>query len=984
MPATIWSQAAGTGIITGRVSNAATNVNLEGAIVRLADTEFSAKTERDGTYRLPVPAGNYTLAASYTGLDAQNVPVSVLAGDTARRDIGLTAEIYKLSAFTVSGEREGNALAITLQRQAPNVKNIVSADAFGALAGNPADLVTRLAGVVGDSDFGDFRYLHIRGMSRDLSTITMDGNRMADAASAGATREFQFQQVGSDAIERIELTKSPTPDMDADSIGGAVNLVTKSAFDRAPGRRLSYSLGAIWRPLNERDWIHPNYSVSYSEVFGEKQNMGVSLNYGKRQHAAFHDQTSQNHEVTDRDPAFTNSFAMTDSRNLRTRWGGNLRFDYKLSDRARFFANVAMNKHFEHSNHQTTTWATNTTVATRDASGNLTGTGGIIPGYTRDVTEWRAVAASNVNVNASSHNKDGASWHYQLGGVHKFEGLNIDYDVYASDSETVYPNYGGLAITARSVGMRIERRGEPFFPRISQISGPDMLNINSYTENRFDISNMTGRDQYLGAALNLKKDFRTVVPTYLKTGLRIREQTRDLTRAPQRWTLVGADRVMGINPATGINDDNLAQFLNTKYHYRVDGKYPVMPYMARAFRDKANSTKDYWGYNPATSLAQSPQLWQEDITFNVSNLLLGYRNFKETISAGYIMGNVDLGRVSIQGGFRVEKTETSGEGARNEITPAEVARRAAWVGPVTDAELRRRVTAQYSQRITNRGDYRDIYPGLHFKYEPIKGMVMRASWATNIGRPSIDNLLPRQDVTHETERVTINNPGLKPQYADNFDLGVEYYFEPVGLLSAGVFLKEIREFIFTDSSHFIPAGADNGFGGDYAGYNLITQSNGGSARIRGFEAAYQQQFTFLPGWWKGFGVYANYTFLETEGQYNGITYSQKGQVAGFIPGAANLGISYIRSPLTLRVQFNHRKENLNSFNANPALRQYRTDRSVIDIKTVYSLSRRFDLYLDVNNVINEAERTTVRGEARRPLNIQHFSPQFYFGINGRL
>ena len=93
----------------------------------------------------------------------------------------------------------------------------------------------------------DIGFLRIRGLHQNLSSITQDGNRIADAASAGATREFQFQTVGSDSIERIEVTKSPTPDMDGDSIGGVVNLVSKSAFDSSPERRIRGSVGAIWR-----------------------------------------------------------------------------------------------------------------------------------------------------------------------------------------------------------------------------------------------------------------------------------------------------------------------------------------------------------------------------------------------------------------------------------------------------------------------------------------------------------------------------------------------------------------------------------------------------------------------------------------------------------------------------------------------------------------------------------------------------------------
>ena len=85
-------------------------------------------------------------------------------------------------------------------------------------------------------------------MHESLSSITVDGNRVAAANGAGTDRVMEFQPTGSDAIERIEVIKSPTPDMDGDSIGGAVNMVSKSAFDRSPGRRMSASVGGILAP----------------------------------------------------------------------------------------------------------------------------------------------------------------------------------------------------------------------------------------------------------------------------------------------------------------------------------------------------------------------------------------------------------------------------------------------------------------------------------------------------------------------------------------------------------------------------------------------------------------------------------------------------------------------------------------------------------------------------------------------------------------
>ena len=172
--------------LTGTVTNSATSQNLEGARVVLTGTGRETITDSQGVFRFDdVTSGAVVLAVSYTGLKPVETPVVVTSGSPTRTQVGLTADIYTMSQFVVSGEREGNAKAITLQRQSNGVKSIASADAFGSLAGNPAELVLRLPGVEGVACDGDTRYIRIRGMSSNLNTITMDGNRLADAASAG-------------------------------------------------------------------------------------------------------------------------------------------------------------------------------------------------------------------------------------------------------------------------------------------------------------------------------------------------------------------------------------------------------------------------------------------------------------------------------------------------------------------------------------------------------------------------------------------------------------------------------------------------------------------------------------------------------------------------------------------------------------------------------------------------------------------------------
>jgi iron complex outermembrane recepter protein len=981
LPTALWSQAAAVGTITGRVSNAATGASLEGAVVRLAGTQLSAVAERDGTYRLQVPAGDYTVTATYTGLDEQSVAVSVPAGAIVRQDLGLTSMIYQLDKFVVATEREGNALAITMQRQLPNIKNVVSADAFGSLAGNPADLLIKLPGVEGVSSGGDNRYLRIRGMHYNLSTVTMDGNRVADAASAGNTREVQFQTIGSDAIERMEVVKSPTPDMDGDSIGGAVNLVSKTGFDGGLERRVKASFGAIWRPFDPRETRAPrNYSVSYSEVFKEK--LAVSFNAGYRQHHGLQSTMTQQHQQLPNDvagPAYTYQVVLDDVRNERTRMGGGLRLDYKLSESTRFYLNTSLYKHIEHETEGLVTWATAQSVATLDANGNPTGSGAIMPGYTDKVTVVRPVSNSTVTIRPRNNYKVGKTTHLQFGGVQRYHAWDIDYDLYKSDSKADYPGNKGISFIARGVGFTISRDDDPFFPYITMTAGPDITKLESYTENQYAIDNKWGWDNYRGVALNVKRTLPTTLPAYVKSGLRLREQTRRLGARPYSGRYVGPDGVMGVNPATGINDDNLAQFGQTNQPMPDTklNRYPNVPFPGYAGR--GNDSVD-------TALRLTPQYFARDIAANISGALRGNQYFEENIHAYYLMGNVDIKRLSVLGGVRVETTKVEGEGALQAITPEERTRRAAWVGPVTTAELERRTMAEFSGRQRRSGEVTDVFPGLHLKYQPTQRIVTRLSYATNIGRPSIGQLIPSTTVNYDNRTVQTSNPELKAQYADNYDFSAEYYFEPAGIVSVGLFYKDIMRFIYTAGGATVPSGSDNGFGGLYEGYALTTQYNGGGATVKGMELNYMQQFTFLPGFWSGFGAYANFTRMKAEGNYGAgtaISLAPTSEIPGFNPKIGNAGISYIRGRVSLRFQANYAGRYLTSYNANRSRLVYHAPRTVYTIKTEYRISRNLDFYLDVVNLFDEPDRQ-LEYYGGRPNEIKDMSPQLYFGIVGRL
>ncbi len=283
---------------------------------------------------------------------------------------------------------------------------------------------------------------------------------------------------------------------------------------------------------------------------------------------------------------------------------------------------------------------------------------------------------------------------------------------------------------------------------------------------------------------------------------------------------VGPDGFQGVNAANGLNDDNWAQFgfVENVEFTTTKTRYPSIPHPA--FPGRSNTKLD-------DALKNSPQLFRQNIASDIQTHLTGDQTFKGNIDATDLMGNVDIQKLSILAGVRLERTEVTGEGALRVITVAERARRAAFVGTLTDAEITRRNKEEFSGRQERTGNYTNVLPGVHLKFTPNPKLVTRVSYAKNIGRPGVGQLIPRTNVDYDNQTVSTSNPSLKPQIAQNYDLSAENCFKAAGTISVGVFRKDIGEFIDTAGGNTVPTGADNGLDGDFAGFALTAQFNGG-------------------------------------------------------------------------------------------------------------------------------------------------------------
>ena len=337
--------------------------------------------------------------------------------------------------------------------------------------------------------------------------------------------------------------------------------------------------------------------------------------------------------------------------------------------------------------------------------------------------------------------------------------------------------------------------------------------------------------------------FATRYPVTLKTGLKQanfkQKQLRDLAY----YTYAGKPTTPengGITPYLGYN------------MLVSEGKYGPFPFVQLAetgnpgdpFANRAN-----WTQTPV------------DVWNTVYQSLANDAAFENTVNAAYVMGDARFGRLRVLTGLRWEETRSSGSNyLRVSNTTNNVQ---ASLSPEVNAA---RARDNFRKWTTQGTKYDHVFPGLHFVYQLTPNTQVRSSYNATITRPSPTNLLPAIVPNELSQTLSAGNPALKPYTSDNYELSFSHFLGGIGQISAGGFYKDISNY-FRSIRSVVPEGANNGFAGDYAGWQITRNENVGSAWIKGLEFNYTQQYTSLPGIWRGLGLFANYTYLDTYGDY---------------------------------------------------------------------------------------------------------------------
>lgn len=225
------------------------------------------------------------------------------------------------SSVVITGQRASLARAIAAQEQADNIVSVISSDDIGQLPDkNAAEALARLPGVSVQRDQGEGRYVVVRGLDADYNNVTING---ALVPSPEATRRaVALDVLPAGLVRSLEVTKSATPDQDANSLGGTVEVKTLSAFD-LPGKLLSVGIAASHD--GNTDQNSPSGNLLWAQRFMDgKLGIAAGISGEKRKFGSDNVETGG-----DWDGQRLKGWEMRDYLPTRERRAGALNLDYR-------------------------------------------------------------------------------------------------------------------------------------------------------------------------------------------------------------------------------------------------------------------------------------------------------------------------------------------------------------------------------------------------------------------------------------------------------------------------------------------------------------------------------------------------------------------------------------------------------------------------------------------------------------------------------
>ena len=888
-----------------------------------------AISDEDGKFLfVDIPPGKQTIKVTYIGYADSEIEVNVEAEKTVSVVIYIKAKALELDNVIITGYNSSQAKALNAQKNKQNITNVVSTDQIGKFPdANIGDAVKRIPGITMQVDQGEARNIIVRGLAPQLNSVTLNGSRIPSAE--GDNRNIQMDLIPADMIQLIEVNKAVTPDMDADALGGSVNLVTRTSPN---GFRVSATAGSGVNFITDKRIINGSFLI------GDRTNDGkfgwmISTSINDTDFGSDNVEAEWVNEAENSSGDDIEVTPFVEESDIRTylvqriRRSFSANFDYAFDTNNSLHLRTMYNWRDDRENRFRLRYRSIEPIFTGDTEESIIGYQGEIRRQTK--------GGIDNDRNKNTRLEDQRMQNYSLGGEHLFGKLEFDWMAsYASASEErLNERYIEYELEETEGGNPI-----PFDTNFSDTEFPVIVPANSSDVllSRYSLKEITEENQFTE-----EKDFNFFA--HFKMPINLVKEQEGFIKFGGRLRLKEKDRnnnFFEFEPTNG-NFNNLAILPLVD---KTDKDYLAgSQYVAGAFVDP-----EYLG---TLDLLNTSLFDNESI---VDEFLAGNYDVKEDVYAGYVMVNQNLSdKLSVLAGVRVENTEIETTG--NLVVFDE------------DGDFDPNASGQ----INDDNSYVNILPGVHFKYNVNNNTVLRFAWTNTLARPNYIDLVPFRNVVREDEEVSIGNPELSATKSMNFDIMAEHYFKSVGIISAGVFHKSIEDFIYTSQ-----------FQDSSTGFDAFQPQNGDDASIFGAEVSFQRQLDFLPGFAKNFSVFLNYTYLTSNA--DGIRNEDGDErtdldLPGTAPNMFNGSIAYGGKKLNLRLSANFSDSYIDEIGGNAFEDRYYDEQFFLDLNASYAISDRVRIYADLNNITDQPLRY-FQGVKNRTMQVEYYGRRLTFGL----
>ncbi len=934
--------------IQATIVDAKTGELLPGATIMVVGAPDNAATisDFDGTFSLKhtVKAGD-KIRISFIGYKTLELPVESI---TAQTKIKLESESKQIQEVSVTGYAEGQTKALMDQKNALNIKNVVSQEQIEQFPDmNAAETLQRIPGITLQRDKGEGKFVQLRGTPPEYTNFNVNGEQIP--SPEGGVRYVGLDAISSDQIEFIEVNKVLTPDMDADGIGGTVNIITKKAKSEKP--EINASLSGGYSDLRQT----PNYQgqLSFAQRSG-KIGFSVNGNYYKNESGAdnmefkyikgsFWDEESQE-DGSDNYHIHYDEFQLRHYNITRTRTGLSSTLDYYFNNNHKVFIRGMYNNFTDHETRRRINYTLEDPV---------TETYYLYGGVERDLKDrTKKQTISSVNI----------------GGENKIGRFQIDYEgSYSLATENVPDR---LEITFDNYGHAIRMQIEDNDTDYPSITFPDSSNakyVTDYASYELDEllrSSSIISDKNIGGKINFKIDYSGMGGCgYIKFGGKTRHKEKERDVTAEVYTAYDEDDVSGTGPSEILTEvtDGFSENNLLNHGYVVD------------WTPGPQETRDFFEYYQRHFYLKDSKT--KDKTYGEDYLA------HEEIYAAYGMISHNINNLMLLGGLRLEHTRIDYNG--NKIIKT------------------RRGNFESMEDTVDKRNHTFLLPQFQIKYSLDPTTNIRAAITRSFTRPNFDDVLPNME--KDKDEVKVGNPNLEFPQALNIDLMAEKYGKKGNMISAGLFYKDISNYIYD-----VRLRSKDDTNSTTADSRTIIPKNGKQAFVMGAEVLSQYKFSTLPSFLSNIGLYLNYTYTYSEAYINKrlafnedheiIYILESGNLNDFdtlgterisLPGQArhtlNLALFYETQNFYAKVSANYHDNYLHTLGAQSDLDEYYAASLHLDFNANYNITDNLKFFIDAKNLTNVPLKYYLgKPDNNRILKQEYYSWWFRMGLRLKL